>query len=95
MLSKDQAVEIYKLKLSLQNQLGSACSPDSWRLYMRGKCVPVSKMYGVSPRTIRDIWNRSTWGFATIQLWVYEQASETGISESCSSSLKVFPVPPA
>ena len=33
---------------------------------------PVSKLFGVSPRAIRDIWNRRTWAYVTKRLWSLE-----------------------
>ena len=41
---------------------------------MRGKSGFFSKLYGVSPRTIRDIWNRKSWAYATNLIW-QEEAS--------------------
>ncbi len=32
---------------------------------IRGLSQPLAKRYGVSPKTIRDIWNRRTWTLAT------------------------------
>ena len=32
---------------------------------IRGLSKLVSKIYGVSARTIRDIWNQKTWAYAT------------------------------
>ena len=92
MLTEQQAVEIYKLKLSLIDQLSYNMSSENWKIAMRGKSNPVSKKFGVSPRIVRDIWNRYTWGFATIPLWAHEPASLMGDLESYASSVKVFPV---
>jgi len=73
MLNESQAVDIYLCKLSLEARCGTDCSGDIRRRSMRGKCGPVSKMFGVSPRIVRDIWNRHTWGHATAFLWEQEQ----------------------
>ena len=73
MLCEAQVLEIYTLKLCFLAQRGSPNPRAAWKLSMRGKCVPVSKVYGVSPRAIRDIWNRHTWGHATNKLWAQEQ----------------------
>ena len=43
---------------------------DSQRL--RGASPPIAVRFGVSSRTIRDIWNRKTWAFATKHLWHLE-----------------------
>ena len=39
------------------------------------QCGPVSKLFSVSSRVIRDIWNRKTWANATKQLWSLESTS--------------------
>ena len=58
MLTEQQAIDIYHIKLRhLEDQ--------KCKLSIRGMSGPVSKIYGVSARTIRDIWNRKTWAFAT------------------------------
>ena len=60
MLTEQQAINIYHIKLRhLEDQ--------KCKLSLRGMSGPVSKTYGVSARTIRDIWNRKTWTFATDQ----------------------------
>jgi hypothetical protein len=41
---------------------------------LRGKSVSVSSMFDVSPKTIRDIWNRRTWQRATHHLWKINDA---------------------
>lgn len=37
------------------------------KMSVRGMSGPISKVYGVSARTIRDIWNQKTWAYATVQ----------------------------
>ena len=60
MLTEQQAINIYHIKLRhLEDQ--------KCKFSLRGMSGPVSKTYGVSARTIRDIWNRKTWTFATDQ----------------------------
>jgi len=81
MLTESQAIDIYKCKLYLQAQCSKSCSADIQRRLLRGKCGPVSKKFGVSPRIVRDIWNRHTWGHATAYLWEQEQIGERSISE--------------
>ena len=56
-LTAEQAAEIYSLK--------NFCLQGSKH---RGYSLPIAKKYGVSPKTIRDIWNRQTWTFATVHL---------------------------
>jgi len=56
MLTAEQAVEIYK-----------QMPPDS--LHVTSKSVIMGKQFGVSAKTIRDIWKRETWVKATRHVW--------------------------
>lgn len=56
-LNEKLALEIYKCK---------HVYADS---NIKGKSVPVSKRFGVSPKTVRDIWTRRTWANATCAVW--------------------------
>ncbi len=76
------AVEIYRIKLKWASQHGPCMVKHS----MRGMSIPVSKMFGVSSRAIRDIWNRRTWEHATVDLW----GLEAFVGETEASSNKVF-----
>jgi hypothetical protein len=60
-LTADQALEIYKVKLALQKQ--------NRGVKVRGQSVQIATMYRVSPKTVRDIWNHTTWKPVTHQLW--------------------------
>ena len=60
-LTAEQAIEIYGLKPVPRTDLLKLPR-------MRGLSLPIAKKYGVSPKTIRDIWNRRTWAFATVSL---------------------------
>ena len=63
------AAEIYAEKLALVAPTTfESCMQDS-RIKVKGKSVKVSAKYGVSAKTIRDIWNRRTWTHATSALW--------------------------
>jgi hypothetical protein len=64
-LTEEQAVEIYQIKLTL-NEEGNILAKN-WR--SRSSSAPVARHYQVSPKTIRDIWNRITWKYATSHLW--------------------------
>jgi hypothetical protein len=75
MLSKQQVVEIYTTKLALRAQSRDNV-PDAKKIHMlKGQSIHVSAIYGVTSRTIRDIWNRQTWAFATSHLWHLERES--------------------
>jgi hypothetical protein len=68
-LNGSLAAEIYKEKLALITPTSfESCLKDT-RVKTKGKSVQVSAKYGVSAKTIRDIWNRRTWTDATSFLW--------------------------
>uniref|UniRef100_A0A7S0M491 Uncharacterized protein n=1 Tax=Cryptomonas curvata TaxID=233186 RepID=A0A7S0M491_9CRYP len=58
-------------------------------LAMKGQSAPLAKRYGVSPKTIRDIWNRRTWAYVTIQLWCLEQPDIGEVHASGPSSFQL------
>ena len=60
-LSKAQAVEIY---LAAQAAREGGVDP-----LQGGISARLAKRYGVSPKAIRDIWNRRTWTHETRHLW--------------------------
>mmetsp|Transcript_7369 Transcript_7369/g.22515 ORF Transcript_7369/g.22515 Transcript_7369/m.22515 type:complete len:234 (+) Transcript_7369:82-783(+) len=60
-LTAEQAVEIFKLKEFISDGT-------------KGASVPIARQYGVSPKTIRDIWNRRTWMDATVPFLSDEDA---------------------
>ncbi len=69
-LTPDLAMEIYAHKVSLQTPTDSSpCSCLSTSKVLKGQSTPIAKKYRVSAKTIRDIWNRRTWTFATSSLW--------------------------
>jgi hypothetical protein len=70
MLSEEQVLEIYMAKVSLLNQ-DSALDTNKMQM-IKGQSVRVSVMYGVTSRTIRDIWNRQSWAYVTRHLWCLE-----------------------
>lgn len=53
-LTADQARSIYALRT-----ISTAEDPSLRQV--AGKSSLVAEMYGVSPKTIRDVWNRKTW----------------------------------
>jgi hypothetical protein len=64
-LTTEKALQIYEFKLSCRLHPLS----DSRIQSLRGQSGPVAKLFGVTSRTIRDIWNRQSWSFATRPLW--------------------------
>ena len=53
-LTTEQARSIYRLR-------SESTAEGSSAKYVAGKSSLVSEMFGVSPKTIRDVWNRKTW----------------------------------
>ena len=70
MLNEHDALKIYEFKIAWQTELGK----DMTRRSLRGQSGPASRLFGVSSRTVRDIWNRQTWAYATKNLWSREPA---------------------
>ena len=83
MLIESQALAIYEIKLSLQPPV---FHPSEKCNLVRGKSRTVSRLFGVSPRAIRDIWNRRTWCHVTKHLWHKEKDFRTPVIESGESS---------
>ena len=75
-LTEDLAARIYQCKLDLKAPQGTAAH-DTEHDKTRGKSVPVSIKFGVSPKTIRDIWTRRTWASTTSHLWHLEDDSSS------------------
>ena len=69
MLDEQQVVEIYMAKLALRAQCQDDASDANMAKGIKGQSVPFSVMYGVTSRTIRDIWNHLSWAYATRHLW--------------------------
>ena len=60
-LTEQEAVGIYRRKPQDANFKGVPTRNSKSRL--------LAVHFGVSPKTVRDIWNQKTWTFATIGLW--------------------------
>lgn len=73
MLTEEQVIEIYTKKIAMVVELSKIGPRTSLGDSVRGKSGPLSSIYGVSSRTIRDIWNRRTWRYATHHLWSDEE----------------------
>jgi len=69
LLTQDQALEIYKVR-PMDN------SPNA-----KPTSMDVAEQYGVSPKTVRDVWNRKTWVKVTKPLWAAGEL-ELFLSES-------------
>jgi hypothetical protein len=74
MLTEHDAVAIYRMKISLQQRIGMDPSSRNQLVSLWGQSGPVAKLFGVSSRTVKYIWNRQTWAHATNHLWGDESA---------------------
>jgi hypothetical protein len=63
------AAQIYAEKLALIAPTTFESCLKDLRVKIKGKSAKVATKYGVSAKTIRDIWNRRTWTTATSVLW--------------------------
>ncbi len=70
-LTQGQALEIYARKLSLM-KANSEDMPRTNAAQMRKECIFLAKRYRVSPKSIREVWNRRTWVICTSTLWEEE-----------------------
>ena len=77
MLTAEQAVEIYK-----------QMPQDS--LHITSKSVVMGKQFGVSAKTIRDIWKRETWVKATRHVWSDADEQSYRLEESKNSTSAPF-----
>jgi hypothetical protein len=82
MLNEQQVVAIYMAKQALQAQSRDDVPETNKAQVIKGQSARVAVMYGVTPRAIRDIWNRQSWAYATKHLWCLEPqlSEETAIS---------------
>ena len=61
-LTQEDAIEIYMLRKTDSNGFGVGSR-------LTGNTAALSRRYNVSPKTIRDIWNRRTWTPETRPFW--------------------------
>jgi hypothetical protein len=96
MLNEQQVLEIYMVKLALQGQSRDD-GPDSNKMQLiKGQSVRVSTMYGVTSRTIRDIWNRQSWAYATKHLWHLEpQLGDQNMTGHAGVEVLIFLLSPS
>ena len=90
MLNEQQVVQIYMAKLAMQAQNRDHIPITNRMQAIKGQSVSVSVLYGVTSRTIRDIWNRRSWAYATRHLWHLEP--QPGAADE--SSMPAEKVPP-
>ena len=71
-LNQQTAVQIYQLKIDIQEKNIGQVPQKSWTV----DSIRVSNRFDVSPKTIRDIWNRRTWQQSTQVLWPQENSED-------------------
>ena len=70
LLNENQAVEIYKLRRMQKPNFEECRSQNAGPTETsRFNACSLAERYSVSPKTIRDIWNRRTWTQETKHLW--------------------------
>ena len=78
-LTEELAQEIYQHKLRLErNNIKTSGAR------IKGPSAAIAQLYTINAKTVRDIWNRVTWKYATCHLWT---ESEIIISESKSAEI--------
>ena len=80
-LTQWQAAEIYEMKPESGPAVSHRRSASQSRL--------VAERYGVSSKTVRDIWNKKTWIFATIHL---HAASHSHDASQCPEQIGPYKV---
>ena len=80
-LNSALAVEIYKQKLLLTVPTTFKSSLQGTQFMLRGMSAKVAENYGVSAKTIRDIWNRKSWVKATAGLEIQYNQEEWEVLE--------------
>jgi hypothetical protein len=84
-LTTIHAAEIYECKL----KLGKWTSGDNWKC-ANSQSKAIAGIHQVSPKTVRGIWNRVTWKYATCHLWSLDPAVKAAACDSIP--LSVHPV---
>ena len=84
-LTVQQVVDIYTFKVLSRSQVEVTGDPKT----LKGESVHLAKNYGVTPRTIRDIWNRHSWSYATQHLWTYEEESKSCVNAQSFLQVRV------
>ena len=80
LLSEKDAIEIYQYRKAAVNSsaMRDAC--------LHGKSSAVAEKYKISPKTVRDIWNRRTWIQETRHLWSEDEKPMIRTGDSCRLS---------
>jgi hypothetical protein len=93
-LTKSLAIKIYMCKLHIASR--NAVSPGK---KFKGQSAVVAHRFKVSAKTVRDVWNHSTWKHATSHLWedepIVDERSKgsQGLISAPSSSMVIVTDP--
>jgi hypothetical protein len=68
-LSESLAVEVYRFKQTFDTDANASKA--------KGRSSVVGRLFNISPKTVRDIWNHITWKYATHHLWTGRDNGET------------------
>jgi hypothetical protein len=79
-LSEKEAIEIYQYRTAAaqDSAMRDAC--------LHGKSSAVAKQYNISPKAVRDIWNRRTWTQETRHLWSEDEKPMARSGVNCMLS---------
>lgn len=81
-LTTESAVAIYRLRPKARGGAGVGA--------VKSHTTEIARRYGVTAKTIRDIWNRTTWAKDTKHLWTDEE-SRLYIFQRARMSAKLDP----
>ena len=82
-LTEKQAVDIFNQKPGAKNTPAKGSSTSQSRI--------VAEKYGVSPKTVRDIWNRKTWSTATLDIDCKTIVTQWNDANYCRSKVAFRP----
>ena len=68
LLTEQQAIEIYQYR-----KAAAAHRPAGHTAHLIGRSSAVAMKYNISPKAVRDIWNRRTWTQETRHLWTDDE----------------------
>ncbi len=89
-LNETAAIEIYRCKLNFRLPDSFKSSLQTVQTRAKGQSAQVADRFGVSPKTIRDIWNRRTWATTTAHLWSQDEDFKCSLA-STRSLVRISP----
>ena len=91
--SGDKKIRAWKIMLTAQQAVQIYQNLPADTLHITSKSVVVGKQFGVSAKTIRDIWKRETWVKATRGVW--SRADEHNYQEQEAQKVRASAAPSA